>query len=466
MTARETREIEEQTMAPALYLARRSLRHWGVFAIVLVLGLLTTAVIAHYTPQVYRSEAVILYRNVNAGRPGYGDGDSSRRLASRLQDMLLSQDRLRRIIGEQHLYPKTKNLDEATDEMRKKVLFRARDGSTFLVSFDADSPAQAQAVTARLASTLIEDNTRMRLAEANETRRFLDQERVRLGQEVQAKEAALAAFFQAHPEVANRGSSEATPAPGGIDDLERELARVRQGSDSPSSAPSKFDADLFASVRRAEVEAEQAERDVADKSDKLTDAHPDLIAAKERAARAKASLQRMRESAGLTRPAPAKAEGEGAKPAPQVTAIEEQIARLRKSYAATGRRPSRQALQLEVTLEGLRHDLEQARARLAGLEDKQFQAALVAKLETNGEMGQLAVLDPASRPGLPFTDVRKKVALAGFVLALLLAAAAAVLRARTDDQIRDRLDAQWAIGKPVLALVATPPSASRSAAHV
>src|SRR6185369_14715760 len=105
------------------------------------------------------------------------------------------------------------------------------------------------------------------------------------------------------------------------------------------------------------------------------------------------------------------------------------------------------------------------RGRLAGMEDKQFQAGLAAKLETSSEIGQLAILDPASRPGLPLIDVRKKVAIAGVFLSLLLAVGAAVLRARADDRIHDTADAEWLGGKPVLVLLPAPPRERRSDAH-
>ena len=442
---------EQRPKSIALYVARRAAHHYGLFLVVLALGLVATAAVVRYTDQVYRSEAVILYRNSRAGSSE--SSDSSRRVASRLQDMLMSRERIGRVIKELSLYPKIKNRDEAADEMHKKILFRARDGNTFLISYDAESPAIAQAAVARLASTLIEDNTTLRVQEARETGRFLDQERARLGQEVKSKEAALTAFLRAHPDALGR--TEGGSAPAGMDELQREMDRLR-GAPSADGRP---DPDVLATIRRAESDYEVAQKDLAEKSQRLTNEHPDMIISKSKAKQAEDNLRRIREVAGLGKPADGKADNKGA----QMTALEQELARMRRQ-ASGGSRPSRRQLETSVMFESLRHDLEQSRARLAGLENQQFQAGLTASLETNSEIGQLAILDPASRPGLPLVDVRKKAGIAGIILSLLLAMGAAVLRARGDDRIRTRDDAEWLGGKPVLVLLPAPPR-ERSGTH-
>jgi uncharacterized protein involved in exopolysaccharide biosynthesis len=442
---------QHRPRSAATYVARRAARHYGLFLAVLALGLVATAAVVRYTDQVYRSESVILYRNSRAGSSD--SSDSSRRVASRLQDMLMSRERIGRVIKELSLYPEVKNRDEAADEMHKKMGFRARDGNTFLIWYDAASPAVAQAATSRLASTLIEDNTRLRVQEARETGRFLDQERVRLGQEVKAKEAALTAFLRAHPDALGRSESSGPPA--GMDELQREMDRLR-GTPSSDGRP---DPDVVATIRRAETDYEAAQKDLAEKSQRLTDQHPDMVLSRSKIKQAEDNLRRIRQVAGLDRPATAKDDGKGA----QLTAIEQEMARMRRA-ASSGSRPSRRQLETSVMFESLRHELEQARTRLAGLENQQFQAGLSASLETNSEIGQLAILDPASRPGLPLVDVRKKVGMAGIVVALLLAMGAALLRARGDDRIHSRDDAEWLGGKPVLVLLPAPPR-ERSGTH-
>jgi uncharacterized protein involved in exopolysaccharide biosynthesis len=215
-------------------------------------------------------------------------------------------------------------------------------------------------------------------------------------------------------------------------------------------------------VRKAEADYDVAQKDLTEKQQRLTDVHPDLISSKQKLKQAEANLQRIREAAGLTRPAEAK--GDGGKDQ-QIAGMEREMAKLRRARPAGAPRVTRQQLEASVAFESLRHELEQARARLGNLDDKQFQSGLAAKLDTDASIGQLAVLDPASRPGLPIVDVRKKVAIAGLVVALLLGAGVAAWRARKDDRIHDRVDAEWLSGKPVLVLLPAPPRPSRRSAH-
>jgi uncharacterized protein involved in exopolysaccharide biosynthesis len=450
-------------MSPALYLARRAARHYGLVLIVLAAGLVATAAIVRYTDQVFRSESVILYRSSRAGATD--SSDTSRRVATRLQDMLMSRERIHRVMKDLSLYPEKKNRDEAADEMHKKIGFRARDGSTFLVWFDAPTPVMAQAVVSKLATSLIEDNTRLRVTEAEETRRFLDQERGRLGQEVKAKEAALTSFLRTHPDALGARSGGPAGPPPGLEQLQREMEQLRAGGGS-SGAVDRPDPDAMAMVRRAETDYAAALRDLDDKQHRLTDAHPDLIAARGKAKQAETQLQRVREAAGLARPAAASKGPEAPDNSAQLAAMQRELARLSRPRPAGAPRLTKQQLEASVMFESLRRDLEQTRARLAGLEDKQFQAGLAAKIETNSEIGQLAILDPATRPGLPFANVRKKVAAAGVMVSLLLALVAAGLRARNDDRIHDRADAEWLGGKPVLVLLPPAPREPRRSAHV
>jgi hypothetical protein len=161
-------------------------------------------------------------------------------------------------------------------------------------------------------------------------------------------------------------------------------------------------------VRRAEADYDVAQRDYNDKAQRLTAEHPDLIMARSKSKQAESSLQHVARS--RADPAPPTAKGAGQQ-RPGRRRWSDRWLRLRRRAAAGGM--SRRQLEVTVMFESLRHELEQARGRLAGMEDKQFQAGLAAKLETSSEIGQLAILDPASRPGLPLIDVRKKVAIAG-----------------------------------------------------
>jgi uncharacterized protein involved in exopolysaccharide biosynthesis len=436
------------------HLARRALRHAPLALMVLAACLGLLVLVLARTSQIYRSEVVLLYRPTARPEGGGGDADSSRRIGARLQDMLLARERLRRIADERHLYPRIANREEAVDEMRRRVLFHARDGATFQITFDGATPAEAQAVTARLAQTLIDDHARQRTQEATETRKLLEAESARVAEDVKTREAELGRFLQAHPELADS----APPAgdDGRASDLQRDLERLREGNARGAGGGEGSAAALLAAVQRAETDLEQAQRDLAAKSERLTEAHPDVRAARARVQQAEAAFAHARdglveEQASARSGAEAARRAANGEASARADALARQLETLRRRPVA--RAGGRRSLRAEIELGSLRRELDRARERLAGLEQKQFEASLQAKLESSEETGSLALLDPASRPGLPAVDVRKKVGIAGLALSLLLAAGVAVLRARTDDRIYDRDDAEWLGGRPVLAVV-------------
>src|SRR5581483_4114717 len=107
----------------------------------------------------------------------------ARKLGLRLKEMVLSRTRLRQIIEEFRMYPalvEDRGYVDAVDEMRTHIAFRVRDGDTFGLSFEGNDPKLVQAVTARLAEALIEENSKHRVEQATVTKDFLDAETERV----------------------------------------------------------------------------------------------------------------------------------------------------------------------------------------------------------------------------------------------------------------------------------------------
>jgi hypothetical protein len=347
---------EGERAAPSpLHLARRAARHWKMVTAISVIGLCATGIAARITDQIYRSEAVLLYRQpIRQNNYGDSGADSARRVATRLQDMLLAPDRLRRVADEVRLYPELDDRHAAADEMRRKVLFQPRDGSTFLITFDAATPQLAQKVASRLAETLIADNSKQRTGEAEETRRLLDTERKRLEAEADEREKAVTAFLRLHPEAAmpREAMTDRGTDSGGADlsNLQRELDRVRGGSSAGRTGVSISDPDLVAARQRALAELLQARKELASRQENLTDAHPDLMAARAKVKQAEAIVLELRER---TAPAAAPASADDSRTAGEKSAsaaLEAEIVRLRSSSRASGRpRINSKALRGRIT---------------------------------------------------------------------------------------------------------------------
>jgi uncharacterized protein involved in exopolysaccharide biosynthesis len=110
-------------------------------------------------------------------------------------------------------------------------------------------------------------------------------------------------------------------------------------------------------------------------------------------------------------------------------------------------------LQLAVQLQRLRQDLAESRERMARLEDQHLQARVVEKMETQGNLMRLRVLDPATLPGSPMQSRRRRIALAGFFISCLLGSGVAFGRASASDRVFDRDDVAHLTGVGVLTVV-------------
>jgi uncharacterized protein involved in exopolysaccharide biosynthesis len=291
---------------PAWFLLRRPLRYYKSAFLLGALGAAATVFALKRTQQGYRSETVILYR---AG-VGQGDAVDPRRTGARLQDMIMSRERLQRVVEEFRLFPDNTPM-QAIDLVRQKVTFKVRDGSTFTISFAANSPELARDVTKRLADSLIQDSARQRAEEANKTKRFFETEQRRLEKEQTGREEALSQFVKEHPEVmVGPEEQQGAVAAGETFALEMQLAGLQDRrraerearSRTPTSAAvlsdpgaARTEAEAIAALRSAEQEHARASAVFDSAKQSLTEANPDFVMTREQARKAEARLAEARE---------------------------------------------------------------------------------------------------------------------------------------------------------------------------
>jgi uncharacterized protein involved in exopolysaccharide biosynthesis len=129
---------------------------------------------------------------------------------------------------------------------------------------------------------------------------------------------------------------------------------------------------------------------------------------------------------------------------------------------ASSRRPKDpKMLQLGVQYDDLKHNLGEARTRLSKLQDQEVQMSVAEKMEKGGNLLRLVVHDPASLPGSPMQSRRRRTAMGGLFLAIVLAAGTAFARSITSDRLFDRQDVTNLAGAPVLAVVPALPKKVR-----
>jgi uncharacterized protein involved in exopolysaccharide biosynthesis len=463
----------------ATHLVRRALRYWSVGLAVLLVGAGSTAAARHFLPRTYRSEAVILYRaGVTAGDPALqAETDGPRQVIARLTELLTARTRLESLVRELGLYPgllADSGAAEAVEELRKHLGLTVREGLSFRLTFEAESPELARSVLARLVDGVIADDGRLRRERARQAEGFFDTRKKEIEDELRTREAALSGFLSQHPELAVEASASASKAGAtvrgnerlraGADPMNRLALQIQAAQLTDSIAAARKNAQPRAPVSdrpSAAIAAEQAyleaQQALAEAQAKYTPVHPSFQSAQRRVTETQAALARANAEAAARPPVESPAATENAETVANLERtlhlVNDQMAR-----AGTVRAPAPpaggvpRAARLETEWARLAREVDEARDRRDLLETRQFQASLSAELIDTGESGKVVVVDAPYRPIAPVPGRPMKVALLGGGGTLLLAVLSMALLGLRDDRLHGPREVRALLGPGPLVL--------------
>jgi uncharacterized protein involved in exopolysaccharide biosynthesis len=455
MTPAETPGAGTGAPPPTLaYLARRALRFWRLAALVFVVVVVGAVLYARQTWQPYQSQAVLIF---DQGLPRETVAPDLSDEGGRIKEILYETGRIRTAVEKFDLFPEY-STPQAIEEVKKHLAFDVQPGGTFTVGYTGFTPLQAQSVLRELTETMIADHNRERSQRVRQTQQVLDAELAKLQEDVAAKETLLKDFLAKHPEAASLGQDLPGMDPAAVL-IEQQLTQLRATARSRpagSSGSGRSSEEILEARRLAETERDKSQRELEEKLATLTEAHPDVIVARERVTRARQEV-----SSYDRQLAAASGGGQGVSAeALEIKALE---GRLRDINAASSRRINRnpRTLQLEVQLQALRNNLEEARKRQSTVQNEKMQTNVIEKLDSSGSYLRLRVHDPATLPGSPLQSRRRRIAMGGFALACLLAAGTALSRAMMSDRLFDRTDIAQLAGAGVLAVIPPVPKRMR-----
>jgi uncharacterized protein involved in exopolysaccharide biosynthesis len=473
----DTASDPRQQLDRALAFARR-VRHFAwVVPAALAVGAVLCGIFLLVRKPDYVSETVLLY--TEAIRPADQQGQSAnqpRNTAVRLKEMLLARPMLTRVLNEHGLYQdvlRKEGVVDAIDEFREDLSFRAPGGETYTLAYKAKSPEKAQKVTSRLAELLIAEDGRARRAQARLTRDFLAGEAKRTEKELKDAELELAKFMAEHPSIAmdsmllmggptsgaairaSQGGS--TPQREPLAELRRAvgtwqtLGPATRGGAAPAAAGGGAPVFDRAEKARAEAALAAAQADLAEKSQRFTEEHPDVRAAASAVARAQERLK------GLGSAAPALPAVAGAPAQPRRVFVPSRPA----AAAPEKKAPAAQDLvELETQWARLTRTVNETRQRHEQIEASFFKADIAASSESGGHAVQVQIIDPAYLPLKPQPPGRGLIAAIFLGVSLLLGLMAAMACAIFDDRIYDSGDTD-----PTLPILTEVPSATNRRAH-
>jgi uncharacterized protein involved in exopolysaccharide biosynthesis len=472
-------------------LVKRIFAHWQVVLVTLTLGGLITAQIVRTRKAYFKSETVISYRegigaSVTGAQP---NPDAVKILGARLKEQLIAQQNLRRIIEEFHLYPELVSkglMADAVDLMRKKTEFKSRSVETFAISFEGTKPEEAQKVAARMADILVTENNKRSAEETRGSSEFLEVEMKRVDEECERIEREESAFLRAHPEFQHGKDGIGIEARNKLQaEIDRQKkhsrgkGRLKPAANAPPGLPAPaapgapaapaVDPVLITVRTSAAQELASAQKDLADKSARFTEAHPDVRAARERVASAQAALKRAEdalasaqpreEAPAAPSPGPAKTGDDpyadsSAKPAdtaaPTADDKDKEDARPKRAD------PDGEILDVNLEMEWVRLErtLGLARTRQGDMEAKLYKAELFESTLESGYGSSISVLDPAFKPTTPSNMPNQIVLLIGLgasvAVGLLLSATWGMF---LDDRLFSPGEVEASVMVPLLGFV-------------
>ncbi len=482
------------------------------FVIPFILVMAGAGVYALTVPKEYRASTLILVTPQKVPEDFVRPTVTSR-IEDRLQSIgqeIMSRTRLEQVIDEFKLYQdegRSLRKEEVVELMQKniQVQIRGKEGY-FTISYIGKDPRVVTLVTNKLASLFIEENLKLREAQAQGTSEFLtielnatkakleEQERIIsdfkrrfMGELPEQREANLRVLDQMQLQSQRIGDSIKAAQDRKVllqkqqSDFEILLAASGQGQtgqDEAGLGTPLFPAAGTKAKNPHEAQLEQMRNHLIDLQAKYTEKHPDIVVTKKKIADLEAKVaefeaeqektekeKKPAKDAAPTKPSASKKElrfdprltPRYKELETQMVATDQEIQRLRQEDALVRKQIAEYRARVESTpareqaLAILTRDYNNTRESYASLLKKSQEAQQAENLERRQKGEQFKVIDPARTPEKPYRPDIPKMLLIGLVLGLFSGVAAAFFREQMDRSFRDAEDLKVTLGFKVLA---------------
>jgi protein tyrosine kinase modulator len=465
-----------------LDIARR--RIWLII-VPFVLVATATAIVAKRTPNLYRSETVILVVPQRIPE-SYVRSTVTSRIEDRLQSIgqqILSRTRLERIILDFDLYAgprRTAPMENVVEIMRRDIEVETVKGDAFKVTYVSGDPKAAMEVTNRLASLFIEENRRDREVLADGTNQFLESQledaRRRLAEHEkkvqeyrQQYSGELPTQVQSNLQVIQNTQLQVQAIVESIDRdrdrrivIERSIADATANDERPGAAAPSVDP----AASPEETELETARRSLRELQGRLTSEHPDVVRAKRQLRELEAKAASAAPSAAAPAPQPEVRPARTPAAAARIRNLQNEMQNIDRQIAykeAEERRlrsvigvyqarvetaPKRESELIELT-----RDYTTLQQLYTGLLAKREDSKIAANLERRQAGEQFRILDPARIPEQPFSPNRMRMNLMGAIAGLALGLGLVGLLEYRDTTLRSDDDVVSTLSLPVLAVI-------------
>lgn len=430
-------------------------RRWLIILPAILATIAGTAA-AYLIPAMYESSATVLIESQQLSVDNMNldtMSDLVEQRIARARERVLSRQVLIQLIRTNGLYPKEqqagKPFSEIVDQMRDsttisgvagdgnglRAMMGGRQTIALKIAFDYPDPQKAQAVAQQFVNRFLEVDATSQTEQAQGNKVFIDEQQSGLSQEVTDIEAKISKIKAENGTLLAVGQMATGNAPadaarmdGDIGRLQAENAQLATQSTSSGGGAAVAD----------------AQRQLAELQSRLSDSHPDVIAAKQRLAAVQATASGPSTNQAVIA---------------QINSNRSQIASLQAaksmilSQGAQANAARSQAPAILAQIDQLEKQAEGKRDQLRMIAMRSQNANLNARMVTEQKGERLTLADPPVVPDTPFKPNRKVLIAGGFSggvglgLAMILALELMLRPIRGVDAVRA------ATGAPPLSII-------------
>lgn len=400
---------------------------------------------------------------------------------STLSQQVLSRTNLENIIGEFKLFEdpgkRLMYMEDKVKNLRKRISVnisndRRRENDAFSISFQGKDPEMVMKVTNALASYFIDENLRIREAQAVGTSDFLDDELQSMKTRLEEVEFQLKKYRESYMgELPEQLDSNLRI----LDRLQEHLGEVQQGLSDAKIRLSAFQNEAAASKNQpTTVIIDQNNQSETNDLDRLnaqldslltryTERHPDVVSLKARIA----ELKKQALASALSDSVNAESEGSDQKRPvslspeyrTQYKEITQEMMRLEADMEDTKKQIRIYQKRVENTpkreqeLLSLRRDYQNIQTTYDSLLARKLEAEIAVNMERKQKGEQFRILDPARRPQKPVKPNMQKLFFMVVAAGLAIGGGIIFILEYLDNSFKRPEDIEADLGLPVLCSV-------------
>lgn len=458
-------------------------RRWFII-IPFCLSTIVGCYLAFTMPKIYESSTLILVEPQRVPS-NYVQSVVTMDISSRLRtisEQVMSRTNIERIIDTYKMFtdPQDANmfLEDKIDSVRKRINVNVKQSSTFSISFQGHDPEKVKNIANALATYFIDENLKVREAQAVGTSVFLDDELKTMRTRLEESEQRLMAYRQQHmgelPDqldsnlsVLTRFSEQLIEKQKALREAKASLAAAeRQISESQSmqsNMPMFDDSSLSDMGAEGSGEIDKLKEALAQLKTRYKDRHPDVLRIQGMIEKLEAENKAKEKEMSEAKPPAAEIEipqmDFGAMQRSQLADSRSQIQTMEAEIAALSQKIDEYQKRVENTpkreeeLLSIKRDYDNVKNIYESLLNRRLEAEISVNMEKKQKGEQFRIIDPARFPEKPISPNMPRLFIMTLAVGLGLGGGFIFLIEFLNTSYRNKEEIEATLNVPVLAAI-------------